>query len=186
MNRKHAEQFEIQTVETQKGFRKTAVYRGKYYSAAVPAEKLARYKAALKGASLVMALLFVGMGLMNNDGSKIFYVILPYAILSLSVFFMLVSSITFGKTKEKLTVPEYDKTVGRIKTAVIAAFISATAGAIGSLIYILSGQSSTPGWEIIFLAGYVAIAACAFLSLQIHKNIQYEQTDEKVHESTEK
>jgi len=182
MNRKYTDQFELQTVKTQKGFRRMAVYRGKYYLAAVPAEKLNRYKAALKGTSLAMAMLFIGMGLLNNSGSRIFYVILPYAALVLPVFFMLVSTITFGKAKDKLTVPELDKTVGRIKTTSIAAFITAAAGAIGSLIFILSGQSSTPGREIFFACGYVTIAVCAFFSMQIHKNILFEQMDEKSYE----
>jgi hypothetical protein len=185
MNRKYADQFELQTVKTQKGVRKMVVYRGNYFLAKVPAEKLNRYKAALKGTSLAMATLFIGMGLVNNSGSRIFYVILPYAVLVLPIFFMLVSTITFGKTKDKLTVPEFDKTVGRIKTTSIVAFISAAAGVVGGLIYVLSGQSSTPGREIIFTAGYAAIAVCAFFSMQIHKNILFEQVDDKAHENTE-
>lgn len=185
MSRKYKEQFEIQTVESQDGLRKKVVYQGDYYSATVPAEKMNRYKAALKGASLVIALFFIGMGFINNDGSRVFYIILPYAVLSLPIFFMLISSIAFGRTKDKLTVPEYDKTVLRIRTAAIAAFISAAAGAVGGLTFILSGKSGTPGQEIIFMVGYLAIAVCAFLSIQIHKKVQYVREDKKGHETTE-
>ncbi len=183
MSRKYKEQFEIQTVETQNGLRKKAVYRGDYYLPAVPAEKLSRYKAALKGSSLVMALFFIGMGFINNDGSRVFYVILPYAVLFLPIFFMLISTITFGKVKDKLTVPEYDKTVVRIRVTAMAAFILALAGAVGGLVFVLSGKGITPGREIIFLCGYLAIAFSAFLSIQIHKKVQYTPMEKTATES---
>lgn len=185
MSRKYKDQFEIQAVETKNGFRKKVIYQGNYYLAAVPAEKLNRYKAAFKGASLVMTLFFAGMGFINNDGSRIFYVVLPYAILLLPIFFMLISSIAFGKTKDKLTFPEYDKTVVRIKTAAITAFIASMAGVVGDLFFILSGRGNTPGREIIFMTGYTVIAVCAFMSIQIHKSIQYDQVEQKGHEITE-
>jgi hypothetical protein len=180
MSRKYKDQFKIQTLKTDNGFKEQVIYQGNYYSAAVPAEKLKRYKAALKGSSLVMALLFIGMGLINNDGSRVFYVILPYALLSLPLFFMLISTIAFNKAKDKLTVPEYEKTVVRVKTTANAAFILSTAGAVGGLFFILSGKGSTPGREIIFLCGYLAIALSAFLSIQIHKKVQYTQLEKTV------
>ncbi len=185
MSRKYKDQFEIKTLKTQNGLKKTAVYQGKYYTAAVPDEKLNRYKAALKGASLTMALIFIGMGFINNDGSRVFYCILPYAVLFLPVFYMLLSSIAFGRKKNELTVPEYDKTVVRIRTSAIAAFIVAIAGATGAMFFVLSGKGNTPGQEIVFIIGYVAIALCAFFSMQIHKKVQYEQVDNKGCETTE-
>lgn len=177
MSRKYRDQYVMQTVETKDGPMKKAVYTGKYFAAQVPEEKLSKYKAALKGISLITAMLFVGMGLVNNAGSRVIYVILPYAILVIPIFYMLMTTISFGRTKGKLTFPEYDKVFVRMKTAGMGALILAIAGAVGVLVFILSGKGNTPGLEILFLAGYIGIAFLAFLCLQIYNKVQFAQEE---------
>lgn len=177
MSRKYRDQYVLQTVETKDGPKRKTVYTGKYFTAHLPEDKLGKYKAALKGISLITAVLFVGMGLVNNAGSRVIYVILPYAILVLPVFYMLMTTISFGRAKDKLTFPEYDKIFVRMRTAGMGALILAAAGAVGVVVFILSGKGNTPGMEILFLAGYIGIAFLAFLCLQIHNKVQFTQED---------
>lgn len=177
MSRKYRGHYAIETVETKNGLRKRAVYTGQYYSTLLPEDRLNRYKAAFKSISMIAVLVYVGMGFVNNSGSRVIYVILPYAVLFLPVSFMLITSMSFGKTKERLTVPEYEKTFVRMKTAGMGALILAVAGAAGVMVFILTGKGSTPGLEILYLTGYIVIAFLAFLCVQIHGKVSFTKED---------
>lgn len=173
VSKKYRDQFEVQTEKTKNGIKQKVVYTGRYYVTDLPIDKMRRYQVSFKRLSAIIALLFIGMGFLNNDGSRVFYVVFPYVILFLPVLYMIFASITFSRKGEKLTIPDYEKSFVRLKTTGIGILVLSVASAVGDLVYVLSGHGNTMGLEILFIIGALTIAFCAFLVVQVHKHIQF-------------
>lgn len=175
MSKKYRDQYTIQPIKTANGFTERIQYTGVYYVTDLPTEKLQKYKSAFIGISVVIALLFVMMGFLNNDGSRVLVIMLPYAILFLPIVFMIISSVSFYRNQGRLTTPIYDKSFKRLKTAGIGILVLSSASVVGDVFYMFSGQGKATVMEMIFVICGMMIAVVAFLSVQIHKKIPFRQ-----------
>lgn len=159
-------------VETKNGIKQEAIYIGNYYKTDMPKDLERKYKACLILMPVLMAILFVGMGLLNNDGSRVFYVVMPYILQFLPISYMIISAFSFYRNS-KLTVIQYDKTYTRIKTTGTGVLILSFASIIGEVIFALKGNGKTPTLELIFLVCNISIAVLAVVTLHIHSKIKF-------------
>ena len=180
MKKKFLNDYKLSTVETEKGVKQNAEYVGRYYEADLPDEELHKIKAVLVTLSVLIAAVVIGMGFLNNDGNRIFYVIMPYAILFLPIAFLIISAISFYRLGRKLTRIEHHKSFERIKVCALAAMILAISAVAGDIIYIVLGQPSALITEIAYLVCSLAIAFLGFLVIQIHKKVTFRITGTKV------
>lgn len=173
MRKKYLADYELRSVQTPKGHKDEAVYKGNYFIPDMPEDELQKYKVSFIVLSLIMTALFIAMGLLNNDGTRVLYVALPYAILLLPVAFMFTGAVYFYRFKEKLTRQEYDQSYIRIKAYGMAVLYLSIACALGNLFVVLTGRTLTPGKDILFILMSAAIAFLAFLAVQIHKKVKF-------------
>ena len=85
--------------------------RQDYYK--ITKEKTAR-KVFFISAVFFMALHFAA-GLLNTPSSRVFYVVLPYAILFFPGIYFVMGAFTFNRAPEKMEFPTYEKSIVRIR-----------------------------------------------------------------------
>lgn len=125
------------------------VYTGVYYMYDLPAGKLKLLKFTYLSISLVLAILFTAGGYINNPGSRVIYVILPYITMFLPIVFMLSDAVKIIFSDNKMTFKQYDRSVLQLKrsgTALIVISAAAIAGEISYLIF--NGASAVLSSEI--------------------------------------
>jgi hypothetical protein len=113
------------------------------------------------------------MGLLNNDGTRQFYVALPYVALMLPAAFMLTGAIYFYRSGERMTRYDYDKSFIRIKAHAMASLYISAACVIGDLAVVLTEKTVTLEKEFLFMAMSAAVAFFSFLTVQFHKKIKF-------------
>jgi len=172
LNKKYRNLFRVETVESGKHVRQKVVYTGDYYKTDMPKKQEKVCKVLLIAIPVVMAVLFVYMGLLDNNGSRTFYVVLPYVLQFLPISYSIISAVSFYP-KEMLTVIQYEKAYIRIRTSGMWILILSVAGIIGEIVYILGGYGDTPGLEIIFLICNFAMAGLAMVIINIHSRIKF-------------
>ncbi|UZQ86325.1 hypothetical protein ODU73_000750 [Thermoclostridium stercorarium] len=122
--------------------------------------------------SAIMAVLFFYMGLLNNDGSRVFYVVLPYVLQFLPIAYTVMSSVSLYP-KDILTVVQYEKSYVRIKASGTWILILSIAGSIGDIIYIFGKYGNKIELELTFLICNFAMAILAIIILRIHNRIKF-------------
>lgn len=170
--RKYRDLFRVELVESKNRVKKKVIYTGDYYKTDMPRDQIVKYKICFILVSVLMAALFFCMGLLNNDGSRTFYVVFPYILQLLPIAYTIISAVSFYP-KEVLTVVQYEKAFIRIRTAGTWILILSVAGAIGETVYILGGYGNTVNLELIFLICNLVMAALAIVILSIHSRIKF-------------
>jgi amino acid transporter len=173
MRKKYLKDYGVQTVKTRKGTKEEAFYKGDYYSTDMPDEELKKYKTAFIMTSALNVVLFVVMGLLNNDASRQLYVALPYVALLLPAAFMLTGAVYFYRSGVRLTRYDYDKSFVRIKAHATASLYISAACVIGDIAAVLTGKTDTLDKELLFMAMGAAAAFFSFLTVQFHKKIRF-------------
>lgn len=109
---------------------------------------------------------------MNNDGSRVFYVVLPYVLQFLPIAYTVMSSVSLYP-KDILTVVQYEKSYVRIKASGTWILILSIAGSIGDIIYIFGKYGNKIELELTFLICNFAMAILAIIILRIHNRIKF-------------
>lgn len=115
----------------------TYIYTGEYYMFDLPAGKLKRLKLIYFSISLVLLALFVAGGYVNNPGSRVIYVILPYITMFLPIAFMLSDAVKIIFSDNKMTYKQYNRSVLQLKRSVIALIVISAAAIAGETAYIV-------------------------------------------------
>ncbi|NLX76750.1 MAG: hypothetical protein GXZ01_05150 [Clostridiaceae bacterium] len=170
--KKYKNLFKVETVEYDNRIRQEIVYTGDYYITDMPGNLERRYKICLLLIPVIMAVLFIGAGFLDNDGSRAFYVVMPYVIQFLPISFMIISAVSFYP-KSKLTVVQYEKTFKRIGIAGIWVLILSFASVLGEVVFLLAGHGNTPEQELVFLVCSIITAVSAVAALRIHGKIRF-------------
>lgn len=172
LDKKYKDLFKVEMVETRKGLKQKVIYTGKYYVADMPKNDERRYKLCLVIIPFLIAALFIFMGLLNNDGSRVFYVVMPYILQFLPISYMIISAVLLY-INEQLTEMQYDKSFIRYKSSATGVLILSFAAIMGEIVFVLKGSGSTPELELIFLICNIIIALSAVATLQIHKKMKF-------------
>jgi hypothetical protein len=75
-------------------------YTGEYYRFDMPGEKIREMKWIYAALALSTAILFLIAGFINNEGSKVIYVSLPYVVLLLPIGFMVWDVVKIASLRE--------------------------------------------------------------------------------------
>lgn len=120
------------------------LYTGDYYMYDLPAGKLKLLKFVYLIVPLVLLALFLAGGYVNNPGSRVIYVILPYITMFLPIAFMLSDAVKIIFSDNKMTFKQYNRSVLQLKRACIALMIISASAILGDAIYMgfRGGQSS--------------------------------------------
>lgn len=128
------------------------VYTGKYYAFTAPADAVRRAKRWTLALSLLSAAALLVTGIANFEGSRVFYVIIPYVFMFLPAYLSVSASVKLQAVSDNMTENQADSTVIRLKHATLFLVILGVVSLVGDLCFILWGGCANPAGECGFLA----------------------------------
>lgn len=148
-------------------------YSGAYFKFDMPEKELRHVKAALAVLTSALAALFVFAGMLNSAGSRILYVILPYAVMLLPILFMLSDIYKIAVIIRPMTRKQYDHSVVQLKRSTVAVIIFSAMSAVGDIIYLLFFCSPADvSKELIYLIACLGILITSVFLLSVQRKIK--------------
>ncbi len=180
MSNKHKYRSDYEVHETQlpgqkhTKFKKELKYVGKYYVLVKKDTEIKPLKWLSILCILLIAGIFLGLGFLNNQGSRLIYVILPYVIMFLPIYYGIMGSVKLLSLKERMTVLEYERSSVRIKKSTLSLTVMAITTAIGEGIFLIRNldKKSEISLDFAFFVGVIIILILSFLVLRIQAKIQ--------------
>lgn len=172
----------VVTEITKRGFRgtkqkKELIYKGNYYSIKSETIKIRHLKWTFFILVCMIAAIFLGIGVLNNEGSRKLYVILPYVFMFLPIFYGFIGTFKLLHANLKMTHIEYEHTVERIKKSSLSLIIIAITTMIGQIIFLIRNHvTNVRSLDYAFLSGVLMIGLLALILLQLQS--KYEVIEE--------
>lgn len=152
--------------------KKNITYHGKYYRFQMDDQSLKKMKYTYLFFGLVLFFLFVGLGLLNNEASRIIYVVMPYVFLFLPIFYTNMGTIKLLKRNVDMTAKEYDDTIIRLKKTTLSLLVLSIACALGDILYLVTHKvTDFMSKEYVFLSGILLIIGLSILFMQQQKTL---------------
>ena len=154
--------------------KQVAEYVRRYYICQLSTADFKRFKFYYFTLTLCSGATAMGVGFLNNPGSRIAYVALPYVSIFLPIVFMVMGTIGFIYSSNKLEQAAYDKTKTRIHRSTIWQIVLSSLAGIGNIIYTLikgSVDDLLKNW--VFTGGMLLILAINIVFLQLQKRVTY-------------
>ena len=152
--------------------KKNITYHGKYYRFQMDETKLKKVKYTYVIFGLVLFLLFLALGMLNNDASRIVYVVMPYVFLFLPIFYTNMGTIKLLKRNSDMTAKEYNDTVIRLKKTTLSLLVLSIACALGDILYLVTHKiTDFASKEYVFLSGILIITGLSILFMQQQKTV---------------
>lgn len=153
--------------------KKTLVYKGKYYKFDLSKEELKKMKIIYSIFCGLTVLSFLIVGAQNTEGSRKFYIILPYIFTFLPIFYEIMGTIKLVTNKPKMTLVEYDTSVKRIRRSSIGILILSLSSSIGEIVFLIANKiTDIRSLEFRFLSGILFMSLISFLFLQQQKKFK--------------
>lgn len=165
----------VTKVQTQGQLKQEVEYIGSYYYYKLTKEELKKKKIQYGIHELIIAMILLGVGFLDNPGNRMFYVVLPYVGMFLPTAYSILGVILFIKSKNKMEYATFDKSRNRIYRSTIACIILGIMTIVGDFCFILlRAPSAKLGYELGFLAGMIAVVALSIHFLLLQKKVVYD------------
>ena len=170
-SRKYKEEYEVR----ENGRKKDVIYIGEYYSIQADDLKIQRLRLLYGITMLCLIVLFLIGGLLNNDGSRIFYVIVPYVCSIIPLFYMGLATVQFLRIHSEIQHIFYDLSVIRLKKTGAALIAFSVMTLIGDLIYFFTQFSQINlGMEIVFFGIVAALGGITFFYRKLQDQVLFQ------------
>jgi hypothetical protein len=154
--------------------KEVAEYIGRYYICQLSETEIKRHKLYYFALTLCSSATVIGFGFLNNPGSRIAYVALPYVSLFLPMVYMIIGTIGFIGSGMKLEQAVYDKTKIRIRRSIIWQIALSFLSGIGNVVFtLLKGSADTLLKNWIFTGGMLLVFVINIVFLQLQKRVTY-------------
>ncbi|HPU62667.1 MAG TPA: hypothetical protein PK304_00780 [Mobilitalea sp.] len=158
--------------------KQVAEYIGKYYICQLDENKLNKFKLHFFALVLCSGATAIGVGFINNPGSRIIYVALPYVGLFLPIVFSFMATVRFIKEGKTLEQAAYDKSKKRMYTSTVWQIILSSMAFVGDVIFIVNEKDKGilgNEWALAVSMLFVLIINIIFIQLQ--KKVTYQVKD---------
>lgn len=147
-------------------------YTGDYYKYQLSNSEYNRMRMAILLVLVAFIIIYVGLGFLNNSGSRCFYVLFPYICMFLPLVYLLRSYYRIPREVQKIEYAIYDKSYLRLKYSVVGMIATSITTVVGDIIFIIRNTNEIIlSKEIIFCIANIMIAVISVLLLRYHNRI---------------
>lgn len=169
-SKKYAKDYETHVEVQGKKTKKTLVYKGKYFKIDIDDQKLNKLKITYSIFCSLTLLSFLFVGFQNTEGSRKFYILLPFIFTFLPIFYEIMGTIKFITNKPKMTSLDYDTSLKRMKRSTVGILILSLASGLGEIAFLVKNKiADVTSLEYRFLSGILFMAFISYLFLQQQK-----------------
>ncbi|CRZ35141.1 hypothetical protein DFR55_1048 [Herbinix hemicellulosilytica] len=153
-------------------------YIGKYYICQLDESKLKKIKLYFFALVLCSDATAIGIGFINNPGSRVLYVALPYVGLFLPIVFCFMGTVRFIREGNILEQAAYDKTKKRIFSSTVWQIILSSMTFVGDVILIINeNDNGILKYEWMFAVSMLLVLIINIVFLQLQKKVTYQVKD---------
>lgn len=153
-------------------------YRGDYYEYHLSKEEYRNLRKRIVLTTVVIGILFLLAGSINNNGSFSLYVVLPYLCLLPGLFYLIFGFIRMPRKLEKINYAIYDQSYLKVKFALVGIIAASITTLVGDTIFIINNYKEIGlVRELGFWLIHLVIALVSIVLLRYHNRI----VCEKVH-----
>lgn len=143
-------------------------YTGTLYSFRQDSRGILRLKLVIAIVYILALVLFLSAGYLNNEGGRLWYVVIPYAVMAFPLAFAGMGCVSFLPLKSGFTQRQHDKTIVRMQNCGYVLFAFGIFCAVGCIYAIVSGNDGgKTGTEALFAALNSICAVCGFALARI-------------------
>lgn len=147
--------------------KKSVTYVGDYYEYQLTQENYQKFRNIVLATAVIHSILYLIAGLLNNDGSRCFYVLISYVGMLLPTIYFWTAVFGMKRLPEKMEFVTYDKTICRLKRTSTAILVMAVLTILGDGIFIVQKAGSIQiEKELFFLILNIVIGV--FISVYIN------------------
>jgi hypothetical protein len=166
--------------------KQVAEYIGEYYICQLSDRNFKLYKLYLFALAICSSAIVIGAGVINNSGSRMAYVALPYVLLYLPTVFILMSVIVFALSGKKLEQAAYDKIKIRMYRSTIWNIALSSIACIGNIVFTLyMSEKMSKGILVsnwLFTGSMIILLGISLFFLQFQKRVIYQVEDPNYNE----
>lgn len=149
-------------------------YIGKYYICQLDEKSLRKFKFYFFALVLCSDTAAISIGFLNNPGSRVIYVALPYVSLFLPMFFSLLGTFKFITAGNKLEQAAYDKTKIRIHRSTVWQIVLSGMALAGDILYIITeNDKDLLNEEWAFASGILLMLVFNIIFINLQKKVTY-------------
>ena len=145
------------------------VYKGEYYQYNLDESKRTIMKWLYGGILGLLSAILVGMGLINNPGSRRLEITIPYVVCYLPLVYAWLGDFRIMTSPRRMNYVDYDKGCVRLKKSTIGLFVFSILTLVGELLFwLLDAKNFSLHSEWLFLMGglFFSLILLVFLLLQ--------------------
>lgn len=151
--------------------KETVVYQGEFYDLQVSSKQKQKTTVCMFAGILLSLLIFVLVGSLNNEGSRIIYIMIPYVCLFLSFYYELTGCFLLSRVKQKMTKLEYQNSLLRLKKSSMSGIILGFMSILGEILTVFYGDFEFMNQkELIFISGLLLITVS---NIVVQKNTEW-------------
>lgn len=178
--RKYAGDYETVVTEVNKITKKEIRYIGKWFVPSAPEIKKTGIRRLYITAAVLMIILFVCCGMINNAGNRNIVLAFFYAASIFPVAYNFLGMITEIKTGEKRTRREKDLSGGRMKISSYAVVVMYSIVMLSEIVSLfLTEVQINPVNEMMYFFFIIAMIFCALLVIKVCKCYPYQEEEAK-------
>ena len=171
---RYSKDYEIHERESSRPgkYKKEIVYTGEYYTFNLSAKEKLRFQWISTVVYAFLSVVFGAIGVLNNDGSRMFYVVMPYVFLFLPLFYGWMGIFRLFTLNQPMTRIECDHSVERMKKSTLGILVMSITSGLGEIIYLFTHKNiENVRKEIFFLSGILFLTFSSLLVFQVQKKI---------------
>lgn len=142
------------------------IYISQYYYINGTSKELRADKIAYIILTAATLVLYIAAGFLNNAGSRVVYVVLPYVLMFLPIFLSISDIYKIITGGVKMTRKQFDHSYVQLKNVTVAVIILSAMGVIGDILLITMQYSIN---EVFYLASFIFICAINIIYIYIQK-----------------
>lgn len=147
-------------------------YTGDYYEYRLSNTDYKRMRTIIRISVAIFIVIYVALGFLNNNGSRCFYVLMPFICMFLPLTYLLRSYLRIPKELQRIEYAIYDKSYLRLKYSVVGMIGTSITTVLGDIVYIIRNASEiVMPREILFVMSNIMIVVISIILLQYHNRI---------------
>jgi hypothetical protein len=173
MNKNYKDDYETIYINEEGKEKRLTIYRGPYFEVDLDQRGLTRFRRNNLLLLILIVILHLTAGFVNNRGMYQFYIALPYVIALLPLWNIMSAITNIPKWKDKYRRDEVEPSFDRMGAFSIWLLVCFGVILLGEILFVLFSGSVNLGSETLFFISELIAAAAAFLIFRSQKQLQF-------------
>jgi len=179
VSKKYLKDYNVERTPDEKGrMRNRAVYVGGYYTFSPPVSKADKLIIALL--TVISGFAFIGVFILRTQAAHIWYVMLPFVLTMLPLYFLFIAAFSLLFSKEVMIRYDSDRISSRMCPSALISTVLAAVSLIGFIIALFTTQEKFAADDLLFCILALVVAAASAVVYWKFRLVKAVKTDKTI------